>query len=108
MGKPHGLRTARHMRVHRRKQRWHDLTYKKAHLGTALKANPFGGASHAKGIVVEKLCVLESNNETFCGRASVRLRRMEDGMKTRWLKAAVVAAASGRNDKARENFVSPP
>ncbi|CAD7682562.1 unnamed protein product [Nyctereutes procyonoides] len=30
--------------------------YKKAHLGTAPKANPFGGASHAKGIVVEK-CV---------------------------------------------------
>ena len=29
--------------------------YKKAHLGTALKANPFGGVSHAKGIVPEKL-----------------------------------------------------
>jgi len=24
-------------------------------LGTALKANPFGGASHAKGIVLEKM-----------------------------------------------------
>ncbi|CAD7671358.1 unnamed protein product [Nyctereutes procyonoides] len=31
-------------------QKWHDKQYKKAHLGTALKANPFGEASHAKGI----------------------------------------------------------
>lgn len=55
MGKPHGIRTARHMRVHRRDQRWNDKQYKKKHLGTALKANPFQGASHAKGIVVEKM-----------------------------------------------------
>ena len=54
-GKPRGLRTARKLRVHRRDQRWHDKSYKKAHLGTALKANPFGGASHAKGIVLEKV-----------------------------------------------------
>ena len=56
-GKPRGLRTARKLRVHRRDQRWHDKSYKKAHLGTALKANPFGGASHAKGIVLEKVLV---------------------------------------------------
>lgn len=55
MGKPSGIRAARHMRVHRRDQRWHDKNWKKSHLGTALKANPFGGASHAKGIVVEKM-----------------------------------------------------
>uniref|UniRef100_A0A1B0C5Q5 SMARCC SWIRM-associated domain-containing protein n=1 Tax=Glossina palpalis gambiensis TaxID=67801 RepID=A0A1B0C5Q5_9MUSC len=29
-------------------QRWADKDYKKAHLGTRWKANPFGGASHAK------------------------------------------------------------
>lgn len=55
LGKPRGLRTARKLRVHRRDQRWHDKSYKKANLGTALKANPFGGASHAKGIVLEKV-----------------------------------------------------
>ena len=54
-GKPRGLRTARKLRTHRRDQRWSDKGYKKAHLGTALKANPFGGASHAKGIVLEKM-----------------------------------------------------
>ncbi|PFX28574.1 40S ribosomal protein S23 [Stylophora pistillata] len=59
MGKPRGLRTARKLRNHRRDQRWHDKGYKKAHLGTALKANPFGGASHAKGIVLEKVYVFK-------------------------------------------------
>ncbi|MXQ87770.1 hypothetical protein E5288_WYG018069 [Bos mutus] len=54
MGKCHGLCTARKLRSHQRDQKWHDKQYKKAHLGTALKANPFGGASHAKGIVLEK------------------------------------------------------
>lgn len=54
-GKPRGLRTARKHRDHRRDQRWHDKDYKKAHLGTRWKANPFGGASHAKGIVLEKV-----------------------------------------------------
>ena len=55
IGKPRGIRVARKLRIHRREQRWHDQKYKKAHLGTALKANPFGGASHAKGIVLEKV-----------------------------------------------------
>jgi len=40
---------------HRRVQKWADKDYKKAHLGTRWKANPFGGASHAKGIVLEKV-----------------------------------------------------
>ena len=54
-GKPSGIRTARKHVNHRREQRWHDKDYKKAHLGTRWKANPFGGASHAKGIVLEKM-----------------------------------------------------
>lgn len=54
-GKPRGIRTARKHVNHRREQRWHDKDYKKAHLGTRWKANPFGGASHAKGIVLEKM-----------------------------------------------------
>ena len=54
-GKPHGILTARKLKIRRRDQRWHDKDYKKAHLGTRWKANPFGGASHAKGIVLEKV-----------------------------------------------------
>jgi len=59
-GKPHGLRTARKLRDHRRDQKWHDKDYKKSHLGTRWKSNPFGGASHAKGIVLEKVYVLNT------------------------------------------------
>ena len=55
MGKPSGIRTARKHVKNRRKQVWADKDYKKAHLGTRWKANPFGGASHAKGIVLEKV-----------------------------------------------------
>lgn len=55
LGKPRGIRTARKHVNHRRVQKWADKDYKKAHLGTRWKANPFGGASHAKGIVLEKV-----------------------------------------------------
>lgn len=55
MGKPRGLRTARKLKDHRREQRWHDKDYKKSHLGSRWKSNPFAGASHAKGIVLEKV-----------------------------------------------------
>ena len=61
MGKPSGLRTARKHVKNRRSQVWADLDYKKAHLGTRWKANPFGGASHAKGIVLEKVSLEISN-----------------------------------------------
>uniref|UniRef100_A0A8D0UYU6 Small ribosomal subunit protein uS12 n=1 Tax=Sus scrofa TaxID=9823 RepID=A0A8D0UYU6_PIG len=54
MGKCLGLHTARKLWSHQWDQKWHDKLYKKAHLGTALKANPSGGTSHAKGIVFEK------------------------------------------------------
>ncbi|XP_075384141.1 small ribosomal subunit protein uS12-like [Tenrec ecaudatus] len=54
-GKCRGLCTARKLRSHRQDQKWHNKPYKKAHLGMALEANPFGGASHAKGIVLEKV-----------------------------------------------------
>ena len=38
-----------------RSQKWADKLYKKRNLGTWLKANPFAGSSHAKGIVLEKM-----------------------------------------------------
>ena len=55
--KPRGIRCARKLRLKRKKERWADLKYKKRNLGTWLKANPFAGSSHAKGIVLEKMCV---------------------------------------------------
>merc|ERR1712131_461255 len=73
MGKPRGIRCARKMRNRRRDRRWADLGYKKANLGTALKANPFGGASHAKGIVLEKIGV-EAKQPNSAIRKCVRVQ----------------------------------
>jgi small subunit ribosomal protein S23e len=56
--KPSGLNAARKLRNHRREGRWADLHYKKRLLGTAYKSSPFGGSSHAKGIVLEKVGVV--------------------------------------------------
>ena len=80
MGKPRGLKTARKIRTHRRVQRWADKDYKKAHSGTALKANPFGGASHVKGIVLEKIGV-EAKQPNSAIRKCVRVQLIKNGKK---------------------------
>merc|ERR1712003_531658 len=53
---------------------------KKANLGTALKANPFGGASHAKGIVLEKIGV-EAKQPNSAIRKCVRVQLIKNGKK---------------------------
>merc|ERR1712241_168088 len=80
MGKPAGLRTARKHVHGRRSQVWADLDYKKAHLGTRWKANPFGGASHAKGIVLEKVGV-EAKQPNSAIRKCVRVQLIKNGKK---------------------------
>ena len=80
MGKPSGLRTARKHVKNRRNQVWADLDYKKAHLGTRWKANPFGGASHAKGIVLEKVGV-EAKQPNSAIRKCVRVQLIKNGKK---------------------------
>ncbi|XP_075242010.1 small ribosomal subunit protein uS12 [Convolutriloba macropyga] len=79
-GAPRGIRTARKLRDHRRVQLWNDKDYKKSHLGTALKANPFGGASHAKGIVLEKVGV-EAKQPNSAIRKCVRVQLIKNGKK---------------------------
>lgn len=56
-GTPRGIKAARKLKIRRRKQRWADKAYKKSHLGSRWKSNPFRGSSHAKGIVVEKVAI---------------------------------------------------
>ena len=64
--KPCGIRAARKLRVVRRNERWADKvsypldafilqTYKKGHNISSIKANVLGGATMAKGIVLEKV-----------------------------------------------------
>ena len=64
-GKPRGINAARKLRTVRRENRWAQKAYKKAHLGTQFKCNPFGGSSHCKGIVLEKMCALPTHNRVL-------------------------------------------
>ena len=70
MGKPAGIRTARKHVKNRRNQVWADKDYKKAHLGTRWKANPFGGASHAKvsGVLLYCHGFYDDTINRFCFR----------------------------------------
>jgi small subunit ribosomal protein S23e len=79
-GKPRGLNAARKLRNTRRDGRWADLSYKKRLLGTAFKSSPFGGSSHAKGIVLEKVGV-EAKQPNSAIRKCVRVQLIKNGKK---------------------------
>lgn len=77
-GKPRGLNSARKLKVARRKNRWADPAYKARLLGTAFKTAPFGGSSHAKGIVLEKMGV-EAKQPNSAIRKCVRVQLIKNG-----------------------------
>eukprot|EP00178_Gracilaria_changii_P010880 TRINITY_DN314_c0_g1_i2.p2 TRINITY_DN314_c0_g1~~TRINITY_DN314_c0_g1_i2.p2 ORF type:complete len:146 (+),score=30.97 TRINITY_DN314_c0_g1_i2:208-645(+) len=79
-GKPAGMRCARKLRTHRREQKWHNKRYSRKHSATALKANPFGGASHAKGIVLERIGI-EAKQPNSAIRKSCRVQLIKNGKK---------------------------
>ena len=79
-GKPRGLNAARKLQTQRRENRWADLQYKKRHLGTVFKSSPFGGSSHAKGIVLEKVGV-EAKQPNSAIRKCVRVQLIKNGKK---------------------------
>lgn len=78
-GKPRGIRAARKLRVKRRTERWADKDYKKSHQGGQFR-KPFMGASHAKGIVVEKIGV-EAKQPNSAIRKCVRVLLKKNGKK---------------------------
>lgn len=80
MAKPRGLRAARKLRDSRRENRWADQQYKKRLLGTSYKHSPFGGASHASGIVLEKIGV-EAKQPNSAIRKCVRVLLKKNGKK---------------------------
>merc|ERR1711944_175972 len=99
MGKPSGIKTARKHVTNRRNQVWADKDYKKAHLGTRWKANPFGGASHAKGIVLEKVGV-EAKQPNSAIRKCVRVQLIKNGKKiTAFVPKTVVSTLSRRTTR---------
>merc|ERR1711943_105403 len=79
-GKPRGINAARKLRTVRRQQRWAQKRYKKAHLGTQFKCNPFGGSSHCKGIVLEKIGI-EAKQPNSAIRKCVRAQLIKNGKK---------------------------
>mmetsp|Transcript_12252 Transcript_12252/g.24993 ORF Transcript_12252/g.24993 Transcript_12252/m.24993 type:complete len:146 (-) Transcript_12252:406-843(-) len=80
MGKPRGRHAARKLVNHRREQVWHNKKFARKHSATALKANPFGGASHASGIVVERIGI-EAKQPNSAIRKSVRVQLIKNGKK---------------------------
>jgi small subunit ribosomal protein S23e len=80
MGKPCGIRTGRKLRMHRKDQRWRDSKYSKAHSVTAMKANPMGGSTMAKGIVLEKIGI-EAKQPNSAIRKCVRVQLIKNGKK---------------------------
>mmetsp|Transcript_37058 Transcript_37058/g.75018 ORF Transcript_37058/g.75018 Transcript_37058/m.75018 type:complete len:146 (-) Transcript_37058:2813-3250(-) len=80
VGKPRGIRAARKLRNHRKKQKWNDKRYARKHSYAALKANPLKGASHAKGIVVERIGI-EAKQPNSAIRKSVRVQLIKNAKK---------------------------
>jgi small subunit ribosomal protein S23e len=78
--KPRGIQAGRKLRLHRAENRWAQKRYKKKMLGTVFKSNPFGGASHAKGIVVEKVGI-EAKQPNSAIRKCVRVQLIKNGKK---------------------------
>ena len=80
MTKANGINAARKLIRIRRKGRWADKAWKKSHTETAMKANPFGGSSHCKGIVLEKIGV-EAKQPNSAIRKCVRVQLIKNGKK---------------------------
>merc|ERR1719337_82604 len=70
--KPRGIKAGRKLRVKRRLNLWADKKYKKQNSGSKWK-KPFAEASHAAGIVVEKVCV-EAKQPNSAVRKCVRVQ----------------------------------
>lgn len=80
MAKCRGINTARKLRVVRRNARWQDKDYRKANFGASLKANAFGGTSHVKGIVTERVAI-EAKQPNSGIRKCVRVHLVKNNKK---------------------------
>ena len=80
MTKANGRNAARKLLRIRRKAKWADKGWKKSHTETAAKANPFGGSSHVKGIVLEKIGV-EAKQPNSAIRKCVRVQLIKNSKK---------------------------
>merc|ERR1712170_107380 len=72
VGKPRGINAGRKLKNTRRINRWAHKHYNKMHIPSRWKT-PFGAASHAKGIVTEKIAV-EAKQPNSAIRKCVRVQ----------------------------------
>lgn len=76
--KAHGLKAGNKLKKRRKKFRWKDPLYKKRVLKLKQKSDPLGGASQAKGIVLEKT-QLEAKQPHSGMRKCVRVQLVKTG-----------------------------
>ena len=76
--KSRGLGSTRRLKRRNRSNRWHNPKYKRRVLGLREKADPLGGASQAKGIVLEKV-QLEAKQPNSAIRKCVKIQLIKNG-----------------------------
>ncbi len=76
--KSKGLSAGKKLRKRRAKSRWHDRTYVSRVLGLKVRSDPLGGASQAKGIVLEKV-QLEAKQPNSAMRKCCRVQLIKNG-----------------------------
>lgn len=76
--KSSGLGSAKKLKKRRKKGRWHSRKYTQRTLGLKKKADPLGGASQAKGIVLEKI-QLEAKQPNSAMRKCARIQLIKNG-----------------------------
>ncbi len=79
VGKPRGIRAGRKLVEKRKENRWAQKHYNQQNIPSRWK-KPFGSASHAKGIVIEKLGV-EAKQPNSAVRKCVRVQLKKNGKK---------------------------
>ncbi|XP_059129058.1 small ribosomal subunit protein uS12-like [Peromyscus eremicus] len=80
MGNRRSLHTAMKLHSHQQSQKWHDTQHKEAHWGTAVETNPVGGASQAKGTVLEHVGI-KLKHPNSANRKWVRVQFTKYGKK---------------------------
>jgi small subunit ribosomal protein S12 len=76
--KSSGLGAAKKLKKRRKKSRWHSRKYTQRILGLKKKSDPLGGASQAKGIVLEKI-QLEAKQPNSAMRKCARVQLIKNG-----------------------------
>ncbi len=76
--KSKGLNSAKKLKARRIKSQWSHRIFIKRALGTREKADPLGGASQAKGIVLEKV-QLEAKQPNSAMRKCVKVQLIKNG-----------------------------